>query len=218
MHRGRSWIVVFGLALAMAGCSEALSGIQPKLSPELRFAGWVRISADSCWGSIRDLAEGAFGSPTNLVMRFWYATATGETLRVVHTGESFPVPVQRTRGEPRYPRVGEMTWDGGVSVAEPRAPSIFLGGSSPYWTALGPDSMTAVVANGGGYAYHLTMEVENRNGIQQLTVVPDPLPSGQSTIVVSVPRFFTTNPIAPQIRRIRWEDYGGVRDSMVPPP
>lgn len=147
----------------------------------------------------------------------WYATAQGETVRVLRGDQALVVPAQITRGEPRFPRVGAITWDGGSSPAQPRAPGIGLDGPSPHWFAFGPDSMSATISNGGGYAYHLTMTIENRNGVQEISAVPDSLPWFRSAFFRSVPLNSSGTPVAPRILKVRWEDYGGKRDSLVTP-
>jgi hypothetical protein len=77
--------------------------------------------------------------------------------------------------------------------------------------------MSAIISNGGGYAYHLTMTIQNRNGVQEMHSVPDPLPWFKSAYFRSVPLNSSGTAVAPRILKIRWEDYGGKRDSLVSP-
>lgn len=209
-------VAILGLAVALAGCGAGGGGLEPTFPTMLMFAQWDSLSADSCWGEVVDLGLGVHPA-TNVRLDLWYATAAGETLRVLRDSQWFPAPAQITRGEPRYPRVGAITWDGGGTVAYPRAPVIWLAGSRPYWSTFGPDSMSVLIGNDGGYAYHLTMTLENRNGVQEISAVPDRLPRYQDAFFRSVPLNSSGTPVAPLILKIRWEDYGGKRDSLVSP-
>lgn len=211
----RPWtgFAVLGLAITLAGCGAELGGFQPTFDQTmLWWAGWDSLSTDSCWGNVTGWA----GNATNVQLHFWYATGNGETVRVLRDGQTFPVPAQITRGEARFPRVGAITWDGGGTAAQPRAPVVWLGGQRPYWSAMSADSMQALLGNNGGVAYHVTVTIEGRNGIEVLSSIPDRLEMDRSAYVRTVP-VGVTGAVAPRILKVAWEDYGGIRDSTVSP-
>ena len=216
MNRIWTPVAILVLAFTLSGCGANVGGYEPTFPATLRFAYWDPISGDSCWGQVVNWGS---ETATNVRLHLWYATAAGETVRVLREGQWFPVPAQITRGEARYPRVGTLSWDGGAAPEDPRAPSIGLDGPSPHWFAFGPDSMSATIGNNGGYAYHLTMTIENRNGVQEISHSGlDPLPRYKTAYFRSVPLSSSGTPVAPRILKIRWEDYGGIADSVVSPP
>lgn len=207
-------IAVLAVAPWLTGCGAELGGFTPTFEATLRFAQWDSLSSDSCWFS---LANWGTEPPSNVRIRFWYATGQGETVRVL-SGDDLPVvPAQITRGERRYPRVGAITWDGGVAAEQPRRPVVWLAGPSPHWSSIGPDSMQLLFGNNGGTAYHLTATIENRDGLQVISAVPDRLELDKSAWVRSVPLNASSPQQPPKILKIAWEDYGGIRDSLVSP-
>jgi hypothetical protein len=209
-------VAVLGLATWLVGCGAEFGPVAPTFTFEatLRFAQWDSLSSDSCWFSV---ANWGTETPSNVRLRFWYATGSGETVRVLDGDGSPVVPAQITRGEPRYPRVGAITWDGGAAPEQPRRPVVWLAGQRPYWSSISPDSMGLVFGNNGGTAYHLTATVENREGIQVLSAVPDRLELDKSAVLRSVPLNASGTQVPPRILKIEWEDYGGIRDSLVSP-
>jgi hypothetical protein len=67
----------------------------------------------------------------------------------------------------------------------------------------------------GGYAYHLSVTVEDGSGLHTITSWN---PRGQFlTGFTCVPRDSSGVRLPPRVLLIRWEDYGGIVDSLVTP-
>lgn len=212
--RGCITIAAVGLAVVLAGCGAESGSFKPTVNPTMvRWARWDSLSRDSCWGSVLSGARRA----ANVELHFWYANGNAETVRVLPEDQAFPVPAQITRGEARFPRVGTITWDGGTWPEEPRAPVIWLGGPRPYWSPISVDSLQLLLGNNGGFAYHVTVTIEGRHGIETLHAVPDPIPFDRSAVVRAVPVNTSGSPVGPRILAVTWEDYGGIGDSTMAP-
>jgi hypothetical protein len=170
-----------------------------------------------CSGSVFNLGH-AVG---NVRLQLWYATALGESSRVVNFGAvgefsraSFVTSPQLTQGEPRFPRVGQVTWDGGFWPAEPRKPALRL--YNWCWTA--PDSLQGRVINSGGWAYHVVLTLESRDGVLDHAPPLGRLWTSGEWYMRSAARESSGTFLLPTVLKIRWEDYGGIRDSIVSPP
>ena len=66
-------------------------------------------------------------------------------------------------------------------------------------------------------AYHTNVTLETRDGIRDVSAVPDPIATSGYAVFVSAVRESAGVKVVPRITRIRWEDYGGVRDSVLSP-
>jgi len=134
---------------------------------------------------------------------------------------AFVAPPQVTGGEPRFPRIGEIIWDGGTWPAHPRTPALSptcaLYQGEPYWCWISPDSVLADVCNRGGWAYHVIVTLDTRDGVLDIPTIPDHLGPSQVGRFSSVARESAGVMLPPRITKVRWEDYGGIRDSLLSP-
>jgi hypothetical protein len=156
-------------------------------------------------------------------VQLWYDTASGETGHVVtpdpadlprsEFGESYAVfvcPPQETGGELRFPRLGEIMWDGGSQPAQPRVPNITLQGVA--W--IGADSALTTVYNVGGWAYGVVVTLD---GVGDVSPTAGRIGYRTFATFRSVARESAGVMLLPRVAKIRWEDYGGVRDSVIAP-
>jgi hypothetical protein len=120
-----------------------------------------------------------------------------------------------TNGEPRYPRVGQIVWLGGSTPAGPRTPVI---DTTVYWRWTSPDSLVTRFINGGGWAYHFVVTLENRDGVRGYSPPLGQLGGGRDWFLYAAARESLGVLMPPRIRQMRWEDYGGVEYSHVPLP
>jgi len=195
------------------------------------FSSWDSLGVDSCRGWLFNLGTAANHAQVEL----FYATALGETSRVVNVGyvpkygkAFFLTPPQVTRGEPRFPRAGKTASEagqGGSGPEELRTPWIEFTG----WIWTGPDSLYGELHHSVGWAYRVAVTVENRDGVIDFApsalygviVTPgvpvDFLPPGAGFRFYSVARESSGVSLPPKVLKIRWEDYGGIRDSLISP-
>jgi len=156
-----------------------------------------------------DVSRG--GRTESLTVRVVRVPPTGE-IRELGTSYFYASP-QMTNGESRYPRLGMISWDGGTRPGQPRKPSMRF----ERMCYVRADTLIAWFGNDGGWAYHVRATYEDRNGIHTIPISPDPLPA-QGWDFWCVPRESSSVRLPPRILLIEWEDYGGVRDSLVGPP
>ncbi len=100
----------------------------------------------------------------------------------------------------------------------PRRPALIFDYA---WCFYGADSVRGSVRNAGGWAYQVVVTLEGRNGVQDVRLDPGRVPvwgpSETGTPFASVVRDSSGLIVVPRILKIRWEDYGGIRDSVVSP-
>jgi hypothetical protein len=217
--------VASGLAAALGGCGAGNgAGVEPSFPALCNFSYWDSLSASTCRGWLGNFGHNA----KNATVELWYATALGETSRVVYVGEvgnwptstgfsPFFAPPQVTNGEPRFPRVGQVLWTGGVSPAQPRSPELHLSQYLGCWSA--PDSLSIGIGNRGGFAYHVVVTLENRDGVRDFSPPRGHLaPGSDGWNFKSVARESSGILVPPIVRGLRWEDYGGIQRNVVPPP
>ena len=151
----------------------------------------------------------------------WYADAAVESAQIVIPlpadieelhGGWFTVSPQVWNGESRYPRVGTISWDGGTSPGKPRKPSIAFRG----FFCVGRDSLVGEISNGDGYAYHVSVTLEDGSGVHTIEIRPNAVGYYGSSFTC-VPRDSSGVLLPPRVLLIRWEDYGGIPDSLVTP-
>jgi hypothetical protein len=182
---------------------------------------WDSLAVDSCRGNVWIYGSTAF----NTRIQLWYATGQTESAQVVIP---FPADVptgghavfvarsQVTNGEPRFPRRGTVSWDGGSLPEEPRAPLLALGAPGfSSWCWVAPDSVRAFVTSTGGWAYHVVLTLETRDGVRDVSPKPDRF--GPGGYFYSAARESMGVFLLPRVMKMRWEDYGGIRDSVVSP-
>ena len=228
---GSTAVVLF--AAVLGGCGVNLGGgFVPNVPPLVAFIYWDSLSVTSCRGWLNNFGGHA---ASNARVQLWYATAQGETSRVVLVGNlggaggqaPFFATPQLTGGEPRFPRVGVVSWNGGSTPEDPRAPKLRFseyntGGCEncrPRWCWTSPDSLIGMVYNSGGLAYHVAMTLENRDGVRDFAPPLGRIPAKNGDwSIYSAPRESSGIRLPPRIQKIRWEDYGGIRDSLISPP
>jgi hypothetical protein len=210
----------FALVVGLIGCTAELPpGLTPSAPgpPRIEFLGWAGPGGGNYTGKLLNVGETAH----NIRVEVWYANAQDESVRVVIPGPSdvepyhysfFSIPAQISNGELRYPRLGSISWDGGSRPAEPRKTSIL-----PYGACrLRADTLLVYFGN-TTWAYHGSVTYEDRAGIHVVPIVPDPLPSG-GWILSSLPLDSSGVQLPPRLLKVRWEDYGGVPDSVMDAP
>lgn len=206
------------LAAVLGGCEgSSLGGYQVIIPPQVQFGGWDFLSTDSCSGWVDNVGFAA----SNVRLQLWYATASGESSRVVNIGAvgdfsraPFRALPQITQGEPRFPRAGQVTWDGGSWPAEPQKPVVWF--DTWCWTA--PDSLQGRVRDYGGWAYHVVLTLVSRDGLLDYSPPLGRLGTSGDWSFRSAARESSGSFVQPIVLKIRWEDYGGIRDSVVSPP
>jgi len=217
-------VAASGLAAALGGCGAGGgAGFEPSYPAVCSFSYWDSLSANTCRGWLGNFGHNA----KNTTIELWYATALGETSRVVYVGEvgnwptstgfsPFFAPPQVTNGEPRFPRVGQVLWTGGVWPAQPRSPDLYLGNQ---WCWSDPDSLRISIANGngGGFAYQVVVSLENRDGVRDFSPPRGHVAPMGGWTFESVARESSGILVPPIVRGIRWEDYGGIQRNVVPP-
>jgi hypothetical protein len=218
LANARIWIAACSISLALAGCGDVgLGGFQPTYPPYVQFYGWDSLSAVACQGQVYNLGHAA----ADVRIQLFYATAMGESARVVSigtvgdfSGAPFTALPQVTQGEPRFPRVGQTSWNGGSWPGEPRKPTLQF----YIWCWSAPDSLQGRLINFGGWAYHIVLTVENRDGVRDFAPDQGQLRTSGEWYFRSAARESSGTLLLPKILKIRWEDYGGIRDSVVSPP
>jgi len=228
---GSAAVLLF--AAALGGCGANVGGFEPEYPPTVSFYSWDSLSVISCRGWLYNFGHVA----SNARVQLWYATAQGETSRVVLVGNvgdfsraPFFATPQLTGGEPRFPRVGVISWNGGSQPEETRVPKLQFsafspatgdcGSCPPRWCWKSPDSLLGTIYNSGGWAYHVAATLENRDGVRDFAPPLDRVPARNRDDwdITSVARESLGILLPPRILKIRWEDYGGIRDSLVSPP
>ena len=196
-------------------------GVQPTFPPDVGFSYWDSLSATTCRGYVGDF----FSPAADVRLELWYAGALRESSKIVVVGNvpggpgsftPFYATPQTTNGEPRFPRAGLVTWRGGSNPSPyPRAPFF-----SPFgnWCWSAPDSLVWSVYNSGGWAYHVVVTLENRDGVRDFSPPLGRLGSAQTWYLYSPARDSSGVLVAPKVIGMRWEDYGGVPYSQVPQP
>lgn len=226
MHRTLAVVALMFFAAVPSGCGGGanVAGIKIELPTEIGFLEWDSLTATSCRGWLGNVGL----STSNAQVELWYATAQGETLRVVSVGEvpastgagfgmvSFRATPQLTGGEPRFPRVGVVSWNGGSSRGQPRNPDLRFNGN---WCWTSPDSLQGSIENRGGWAYHVVMTIEDGAGVHEIAQPLGRL-RGQGAIWAfkAAARESLGILLPPKLLKFRWEDYGGIADSIVSPP
>ena len=141
------------------------------------------------------------------------------------------VPPQITDGELRFPALGNITWAGGSSFVpgDPAPAPNNLG----YSCLLSPDSARVHIQNEQGLAYHVVLNVETETGVTQIPLLQNPVgrlwsdarncpPSyasgcdGWGVFHMAV-RDSAGIKLLPTFVSVRWENYAGVADSLLPP-
>jgi hypothetical protein len=211
--------VVGLLAAVVAGCGGGGGGgVIPTFPPEVWFGGWDSLTSDTCWGRLYNL--GSLGSHTarNVRIQLWYATGLREDPHVVASNPvdildvgRFACPPQLTNGDPRYPRLGRISWDGGSMdqslLGGVRNPLI---SGETVWCRAGPDSVRGRVGNGdGGWAYRVVVRVETNRGVLDIPTTPDHLGFRQFSSYYC-PVLDSASATPPRLIRVQWEDYGGI--------
>jgi len=206
-------VVVLALH-SIAGCG-GLNPTGDKFVANVRFLVWGTLAVDGVQGY---LTNDYIGKAENITVTLYYATGASEHPLVVvpdpprvdgFGGTSFRGPPQVTAGELRYPRVGPVRWKGGSSPAAPRRPNLVIDSS---WCFFATDSVMGRIENFGGWAYHVVVTVNGKNGVQDIA-----LSSGWGVPFSTVVRDSAGQLVVPQVLKIRWEDYGGIADSVVSP-
>jgi hypothetical protein len=202
------------------GCDKPVAP-QPG-PPFMTFVSWDSIAP----GQVRGRIDNQGLEARNVRVRLWYAVGQSETARVVVPEPSdvpvfgsatFVAPSQSVRGEARFPRIGGITWEGGSSAEQPRAPLIVFN-TGKHWCWIGPDTVVAFVANYGGWAYRVAVTVETRNGVVDVSPRPDRIAPALDSWFLSAGRESSGVMLLPRVLKFRWEDYGGIQDSVVSPP
>jgi hypothetical protein len=147
----------------------------------------------------------------------------------------FFAPPQVTRGELRFPKLDTLTWSGGGAPGEggPRC-------SWPYWCRLSSDSVSGQVYFPGaidppansGLAYHVVARLEIGGSLTEVPVKPDPLGGfwrnysnlphgwggpGHPGFLKAPVRDSAGVALEPKVISVRWENFAGVMDSVIPP-
>jgi len=204
--------------VALIGCGGAppLNFPVTHLPTNVTFESWVPLAGGGY--ALRLFNNGLVAR--NVRVEVWYADAAAESAQILvpvpadieefHWGDVTVSP-QVTNGESRYPRVGTISWDGGSSPGRPREFSLSFQGFY-CWSG----SLTGEVSS-GGFAYHVSVTLEDGNGIHTIATRPDPVWPGSWVTFTCVPRESSGVRLPPRVLLIRWEDYGGVPDSLVAP-
>ena len=214
-RRGRvAGLAVVVLALhSIAGCG--LSPSSDTFLANVHFQTWGTLEVDGATGY---LTNDYIGKAENVSVTLYYATGASEHPLTVAPdpprvdgfgGTSFRAAAQVTAGELRYPRVGQVRWKGGSSPAQPRRPNLVIDSS---WCFFGTDSAMGRINDYGGRAYHVVVAVNGKNGVQSID-----LGSNWGAPFSTVRRDSAGQEVVPQVLKIRWEDYGGLADSVVSP-
>jgi hypothetical protein len=210
------------LVAAQSGCSPSSLVFPP--GPSVLGVAWDSLAVDSCRGNVHNDGGTAF----NTRIQLWYATGQTETAQVVIPSPAdiptssrhavFVARSQVTNGEPRFPRRGTVSWDGGSIPEEPRAPLVAFGMPGyGTWCWRAPDSVSALVTSTGGWAYHVVLTLETRDGVRDVSPKPDRFGPRGGGSFYSVARESMGVFLLPRVIKMRWEDYGGIRDSVVSP-
>jgi len=182
---------VFVLALhSIAGCGLNPTG-GDKFVANVRFLVWGTLAVDGVQGY---LTNDYIGEAVNITVTLYYATGASEHALVVVRDP---------------PRVGPVRWKGGSSPAALRRPNLVIDSS---WCFFAADSVMGRIENFGGRAYHVVVTVNGKNGVQD--IAPS---SGWGVPFSTVVRDSAGQLVVPQVLKIRWEDYGGIADSVVSP-
>jgi len=233
-------VVVAGLCAAVVGgCGAELGGGGGLVDfpPNVWMERWESIGPDGCKGILTNYGSHA---ARDVRVTFWYRTARGDTsLTVVPTSttvESYGrvavyAPPQVTGGELRFPGLGNITWAGGSSfVPGDPAPYIHNLGFS---CLLSQDTARVQVQNEQGLAYHVILSVETEAGVTQIPLLQNAIGrlwfdarncppqyasgcEGWGAFHVAV-RDSAGVKLLPRYVSVRWENYAGVADSILPP-
>ena len=203
--------------------------------PYVRMERWESIGPSACKGWVTNSGNTA----QNVRVYFWYRTPQGDTALAVapsstkiepHAMVAIYAPPQITRGELRFPGLGNITWSGGSSFIGEGA-AVF---SYPSYTCmLSPDSARGVIRNPWGLAYDVVLNVETASGVTQVPLVQSPLGHLWSDFRNCPPGFASGcdgwgtfhSPVRdsagvkllPRVISVRWENYAGAVDSLNPP-
>ncbi len=216
------------LPFFVCGCGKGVGvgagGSQPYYPADVHFAAWDSLGTAQCRGWVFNQGFEA----SDVRVQLWYATPSGEMSQVASIpgtvgtfrGASFFAAPQLTGGEPRFPRVGTVTFSneqgnyGGSSPAQPRTPDLEL---TMVWCQLDGDSVQCEVKNHGGYAYGVVVHLDTRDGPRDVALAPDPLPYGVKTRLSSVVGDSAGVPVSPRVTSVHWEDYGGTPGDLISP-
>ena len=138
---------------------------------------------------------------------------------------------QITDGELRFPALGNITWAGGSSFVpgDPAPAPNNLG----YSCLLSPDSARVHIQNEQGLAYHVVLNVETETGVTQIPLLQNPVGRLWSDALNCPPSYASGCDgwgvfhmavrdsagikLLPAFVSVRWENYAGMADSLLPP-
>lgn len=225
-HRGSASrrVTVAALAIlaafAFLGCGGAVGGIFPFTGyppPRIVFTTWTLPAGSTCTAGLQNDGDDA----GTVRVEVWYATGAAESSLTVtafpnpfghYRRGQFYAPGQRTNDEWRFPRLGTITWTGGSVPAQPRlpAPTFFMCFTKP-------DTVSVWAENDSGWAYHMNVKFEDRNGVQE-AVDARPLQGILNWHFECATRDSAGKIVPPRLLSAYWEDYGGTPDSVAPVP
>lgn len=227
------------VAVLVGGCGAELGGGGGLVDfpPNVQMERWESIAPGSCKGW---LTNNGSHVARDVRVTFWYRTAQRDTALVVAptstTVEPYGhvaifAPPQVTDGELRFPALGNITWSGGSSfVPGDPAPDVRNLGFS---CLLSPDSAQVHVQNEQGLAYHVVLRVETATGVTLVPLLQNPVGRLWSN-ARNCPRAYASGcdgwgvfhvavhdsagiKLLPEFVSLRWENYAGVADSLLPP-
>ena len=233
-------LFVAGLfALAHGGCGAEFGGGVGLVDfpPNVQMERWESIAPGLCKGWLTNNGSHA---ARDVRVQFWYRTAQRDTaLTVVPSSTSIepyahvPIyaPPQITEGELRFPGLGDITWTGGSSFV-PGDPAPYLHNLG-FSCLLSPDSARVQIQDEEGLAYHVVLSVETETGVTHIPLLQNPLGRLWSDVRNCPPNYASGCAgwgafhvpvrdsagikLLPRFVSVRWENYAGVADSVLPP-
>jgi hypothetical protein len=233
----RSIIAAVFFAIVSGGCGADLGGGLVQFPANVWMDRWESIAPGSCKGWLTN-----HGNQTarDVHVTFWYRTAQGDSARIVvptsttigpYAQVAIYAPPQNTGGELRFPGLGNITWSGGSSFI-PGDPAPFVH-SLGFACLVSPESARVSVRNTEGLAYHVVLTIETAAGVFQLPLRQNPIgrllydsnncPPGFASGCegwgnLEVPVTDSSGvKLLPRYVSLRWENYAGVADSLLPP-
>jgi hypothetical protein len=232
-------IIAAGLfAIVTGGCGADLGGGGLVHFPaNVQMERWESIASGSCKGW---LTNNGNETARDVHVTFWYRTVQGDSALIVvptsttvtpYAHVAIYAPPQITRGELRFPGLGNITWSGGSSFI-PGDPAPFVHNLG-FACLVSPESARVSVQNDQGLAYHVVLTIETAAGVVQLPLRQNPIgrlwsdtrncPRGYASGCegwgnLEVPVTDSSGvKLLPRYVSLRWENYAGVPDSLLPP-
>jgi hypothetical protein len=226
-------------AVVVGGCGAELggSGGLVDFPPNVQMERWESIGPGSCKGV---LTNNGSHTARDVRVSFWYRTARGDTaLTVIPTSTSIDpyahvavfAPPQITEGELRFPGLGNITWAGGSSFI-PGDPAPYLHNVG-FACLLSSDTARVQAQNEQGLAYHVVLSVQTETGVTQIPLQQNPIgrlwndfrncPPGYASgcegwgVFRVAVQDSAGIKLLPRFVSVRWENYAGVADSVLPP-